>query len=1154
MKNSAGADYASKKIASSKWLLLLCAASAAAVDIIIIVMLFMGGEGGEYLACPFILLVFDVIYFAVSLFFTNFRFKYSIGVWVSYIVLYTVGLVIGVAIIFGSNGTVLTNSAITLWSGVHAFNVVCAVIFALFASHVIKKLWVALIFAVIFLGGAGTYAGYLVTDGFFGQGTGVRTLVYSYDKGAEQYTVTGVLAGKSGTVTVPETFNGKPVTKINLSVFAERGVTKYNLPENVAFTGEGVLARELNLSGKTISVDKESVNEVRDTFLSFAVSSNDTACENAVALANATLPVNLAENEGYVAFNYDAQGFGLVNGNTIPVFVGDLQTFDVSGYTAGFDYITHRDNGTADNYFWAYENLEKYILSDVEAENGSLFDLVECSGAYNVKFERVYRFSVDNGNDTKYLLGEKQPEMCFESIGGTNYKYMTKGAAADYLNSLAPRKGFTYRWLYYRTTPAADGRYFTDLAEILDDDIILSPRWELKKPQVTVGTNAQNNTITYGDDVEISSQVEIEAEGVTPEYSWTYGNETQSRWSTDKVNLTRPKPSEMAGAYNLVVTLNGGEVTSLTEFATASVDLTINRRQIDLQWNFPDNAVYDGSLKTVSVSHDQSLNVTGDPLTYTFTGLKSFKDADTYNFSVTVDSITRMNYDVRNISASFTVQPRPVQVEWSGYENLKYTGLTQCPAASATGVDGDGALAVTVTGAGKNAGDYTARASITDANYTLINPARQYNIAKIPLTVTPDPVTFTYGSPVNTAPNTENAGFVNGETALSLGGRLTVTYGGTNAGFYSAQDNGVTVSGYNFNNYEITYLPAALTITPREAVLSWSGATGLTYNAREKNVAAIVSNRVSGDDVTVLVSGGNEINAGPHTATAYALSGTAKDNYSLTETVYPYTIAAARLTIKPADKTSQYGEALVPLTATVGTIYGSDNIGYELVKEEGDGAGTYAITVNVTRANPNYEIVAGSGTYTITRRVAYALWLTESQRTFTYDGNEKSVFGDNVIYSYRGFLEKDIPYVLVTGHKATNAGDYTATVTLDSSIAGNYDLAQPECKWKINKAGAHYLTLRNGVKEPYNDFEAETGDVISWVSDTNEFKVSYTFSGDDSAVVHNLDGSTFTVPEAGVYKFTVNFTESANYGGASVTVTVTVSKPDEIETKPEVVE
>ncbi|MDE6691401.1 MAG: hypothetical protein K2K04_05460, partial [Clostridia bacterium] len=148
-----------KGLKSSKWLLLACAVSAAVVDIVIIAMLIAGGEAGEYLACPFLLLIFDLIYLAVSLLFTNFRFKYSIGVWVSYIVLYTIGFSIGLAIILGGEGTVITNGALALWACVHAFNIVCAAVCALFASRIIKKDWLAFAVAAVFIVGAVVYAG-----------------------------------------------------------------------------------------------------------------------------------------------------------------------------------------------------------------------------------------------------------------------------------------------------------------------------------------------------------------------------------------------------------------------------------------------------------------------------------------------------------------------------------------------------------------------------------------------------------------------------------------------------------------------------------------------------------------------------------------------------------------------------------------------------------------------------------------------------------------------------------------------------------------------------------------------------------------------------------------------------------------------------------
>lgn len=1089
-KRNADTAYAASGISNSKWLLLLCAASAAVVDIIIIAMLIAGGEAGEYLACPCLLLIFDAVYLAVSLFFTNFRFKYSIAVWASYIVLYTVGFTIGLAIVLGGEGTVITDTALALWASVHAFTIVCAVVCALFASRVIGKMWFALAVAAVFIVGAVVYAGFTFADGFFGQGTGRRTLVYSYNGTTGQYSVTGVLTGKSDTVRVPETFNGKPVTAVSLKVFAEKGINEYNLPDGIDFTDENVLLRNMNLSGKRINVDKKSVNDFREKFLEYAGGSSRG---NALALANATLPVNLAANEGYVAFNYGADEFGTVNGNTIPVYVGDLENFDIGAYTAEYDYVTYRDNGSADNYYRAYGN-GGYILSDIAGEGGSVFDGVTQSTVADVKFEKVYRIKVEDGNDNMYCLRDKQPELCFDNVGGSSeYKYLTMSKAGTLLDGLTPRAGFTYKWL-------CGGKAFTDLTEVLADDITISTQWELNKPTVSISTSAADNTLTYGEDVTLSSEVKHEAEGIAIDYAWYFGNQTQAKWSSQNVSFSHPRPSERSGNYKLKVTVGGNDITSLYAAAEADVDLIINPKQVTFDWHLPENTVYDGTDKSVSVSLEDGQEVEGHPLDYTCIGSSTFKNAGTYDFNIVTDVTTDKDYQVLNPTKSVTITARPVEVVWSDYENLEYNGSVQKPTATVTGVPADGELSVTVSGGNKNAGPHTATAVITDKNYTLTGATRTYTIAKKPLTITSKGVIVAYGKTEPqqvTVVADQCEGFVEGDGVASLSGTAMESYEGKDVGEY---EGGVKIYGLTSNNYEITYVNGKLTIGKRIVQLEWSGADNLVYDGTPKNVTAVVTDKgYEGDDIRLIITGGDATDAGEHVATAEIDPNCGDaDNYSMTTVIIngtaydvekqkPYTIQQAAVKITAQNKSSQYGEEFAELTARIdGTVY-NDELTYSLSKQSGDNAGSYPITVTVAAGgrNGNYNVQTVEGTYTITKRVAYITWITESQRTWYYNGEEQAVFYDSE-NAYRGFLEKDLPYVEVTGHKATEVGEYVARLRItDSTIAGNYNLADEQIEWRIKKPNINIFVHLNYEKDKFDDeFEAKRGDTLYWVTES----------------------------------------------------------------------
>ncbi|MDE7087148.1 MAG: hypothetical protein K2O67_03040, partial [Clostridia bacterium] len=505
-----------------------------------------------------------------------------------------------------------------------------------------------------------------------------------------------------------------------------------------------------------------------------------------------------------------------------------------------------------------------------------------------------------------------------------------------------------------------------------------------------------------------------------------------------------------------------GEVTSLSSYVSAVIFLQIERKQIAFDWTAPEDSVYDGTEKTVTVGFDRSQLVENETLNYSIiSGLDkqyTAKNAGTYPLGLAVGGYPADFYDcykVENQSYNFVIARRPAQVNWSN-TNFVYNAQTQSPTASATGAPVDGELTITVSASGRNAGTYTATATTANANYTLTGASIQYKIDKKPLTITAQNVIVGYGK---TAPqrititNDQCAGFEGADRVSSLSGTAWESYEGKDVGVYP---EGVKIWGLSSNNYDIEYINGQLTIGQCAVQIDWAGTENLIYDGTPKNVTAVVSNKgYADDDIRLIVTGGTATDAGEYTAEVVDLEGASAGNYSLRisgNKSKVYNIAKAKVKITAQNKTSVYGDELAELTATVqGTIY-NDELQYTLVKTAGENAGTYTISVNVSAEgkSKNYDVQTVNGTYTIEKRVAYVKWLTESQRTFTYDGKEHSVFSEGSD-SYAGFLEKDLPYVHVHNFSATEAGEYIAYVTLDSEIAGNYNLAAQECKWEIKE-------------------------------------------------------------------------------------------------------
>ncbi|SDJ71848.1 hypothetical protein SAMN04487760_11259 [Lachnospiraceae bacterium G41] len=131
---------------------------------------------------------------------------------------------------------------------------------------------------------------------------------------------------------------------------------------------------------------------------------------------------------------------------------------------------------------------------------------------------------------------------------------------------------------------------------------------------------------------------------------------------------------------------------------------------------------YNGEEQTLITSG----SVSGGELFYSLDGssyssaIPSAKDAGKYTVWYMVKG-TDGRSDISPASIDVTISPKTVGLSWSGTK-YEYDGASHCPSATATGLlDGD-SCDVTVTGAQKEAGTYTATASaLSNSNYALPN-------------------------------------------------------------------------------------------------------------------------------------------------------------------------------------------------------------------------------------------------------------------------------------------------------------------------------------------------------------------------------------------------------------------------------------------------
>ena len=256
-------------------------------------------------------------------------------------------------------------------------------------------------------------------------------------------------------------------------------------------------------------------------------------------------------------------------------------------------------------------------------------------------------------------------------------------------------------------------------------------------------------------------------------------------------------------------------------------------------------------------------------------------------------------------------------------------------------------------------------------NSAVTSATVKFQITQAPLTITAEDQSVIYGEE---APNytVRYTGFVGKDNATVVSGIETdcAYTAGSGAGEYAITPKGATAA-----NYAITFVEGKLTVGKRTAALEWSGYAERTYDGKASSVTASVTNKLTGDDVTVTVTGGDAVNAGTYTAAATGLAGAKAGNYQLPETglTQSYTIGKAARTLSGLADLTLAGDTLsAALQPKVNDLdqsalftYESSNTAAVTVNAQGVVSavanGTATVTVTVP-ATANYEAAETSVT------------------------------------------------------------------------------------------------------------------------------------------------------------------------------------------------
>ena len=534
---------------------------------------------------------------------------------------------------------------------------------------------------------------------------------------------------------------------------------------------------------------------------------------------------------------------------------------------------------------------------------------------------------------------------------------------------------------------------------------------------------------------------------------------------------------------------NNGKPTENYTFNGSSISISMSAAAVDGVQNLPDSAIDAKNIryrvkKCAPDTQPENLNEEFFNSDYT-TDLP--KDAGTYAVLITSEA-DGVSYG-KTIKV-FTIAPCPVKIEWSGANDFTYDGTDHRSNITATAKTENGAAvnfnisfsykahgATTFTPVTevKNAGTYTATATISNDNYTISsNEAATFTIGQRQVTVTAEDKTVTYGDSV---PYTAT---YNGLLDCDKGklGTPNFTCNYNEVGTYS-----ITVDGLENSNYAITYVNGTLTVNKRTVTLDWGTADSFIYDGTAHTLNPAAKNVVNNDnlDLTVTITGENisgssAINVGTYTATASI----ANQNYVLAESskTATFTITSRALTITANDHEIIYGSAPATNGYTIsgmieGETPGTANIGGTVklttnYTQYGD-VGTYDIIVDISGLSaPNYSFTAKNGKLTVTKK---ELTVTAKDNSITY-GEEPSANG----YTINGFVNNENESVITGLENITyiidyaqwkEIGQFSITPKVDGLSAVNYSFkANSDGILKVNKLN---IQLSGIIERDYAD-------------------------------------------------------------------------------------
>ncbi len=398
--------------------------------------------------------------------------------------------------------------------------------------------------------------------------------------------------------------------------------------------------------------------------------------------------------------------------------------------------------------------------------------------------------------------------------------------------------------------------------------------------------------------------------------------------------------------------------------------------------------------------------------------------------TVTISNVSG-NYTV-NGSANFTINPKEVSLTWSN-TSLIYNGNEQVATATAEGLIGEEICTVTVSGAKKEQGNYTATATaLSNANYKLPTAATsEFTIAPKEVSLAWSNTSLIYNGNAQVATATAE-GLIGEDVCM-----VTVEGDAKNVGNYTA-----TATALSNTNYKLPEAASqAFAIAPKEVSLAWSN-TSLIYNGDEQ-VAAATAEGLIGDEICTVTVSGAKKDQGNYTATATALSNA---NYKLpTDVTSAFTIAAKEIGLAWSNTSLIYNGAEQIATASAEGLEEGDECTVTVSGEQTN-VGTYTATATAL-SNANYTLPEDvESEFTIAAKTGVVVTITENSKETVYNTQEQSVEGYTFSISDELgiYAETDFAFSGSAVAKGTTVGKYAMELSAANFENKNENFAEVE--------------------------------------------------------------------------------------------------------------